>query len=111
MKATAAIALLALLLATAGCGDTEGAAIEFTDRDTRFDVAVGEQFEVVLESNPTTGFGWELSADLPVDVLALTDQRHVAPDTDLVGAGGYEVLTFDAIGDGSTFIQLWYAFS
>ena len=54
------------------------------------------------------GLSWELSEHLPPDVLQLTDQRYVTPDTDLVGAGGHEVLTFEAIGDGSTFIQLWY---
>lgn len=108
MKPAPAVALLALLLVCAGCGDTEGDTTGLTDRDARFVTEVGERFEVVLESNPTTGFGWELSARLPTDVLVLTDQRYVPPDTDLIGAGGYEVLTFDAIGNGSTFIQLWY---
>jgi len=108
MKATATVGLLALLLAAAACGDTQGDTAALTDRDTRFDVPIGERFEVILESNPTTGFGWELSADLPDEVLILADQRYVPPDTDLVGAGGHEVLTFEAIGDGSTFIQIWY---
>ena len=108
MKATASVALFALLLVSAACGDTEGDTTVFTDRNARFVVDIGDRFEVVLESNPTTGFGWELLADLPAEVLILADQRYVPPDTDLVGAGGSEVMTFDAIGDGSTFIQLWY---
>ena len=80
----------------------------FTDRDDRFTVDVGEEFQVVLESNVTTGYGWQLEAPLDGAVLELVGDRYEAPDTDLVGAAGRQVLGFRAVGDGSTFIQLWY---
>ena len=102
------IAVLVLGLAVAACGDDDSTAIDFTDPGTAYAVAVGDEFTITLESNATTGFGWALESAPPADVLELVDDVYVAPDTDLVGTPGHQELTFRAVGDGSTFIQLWY---
>lgn len=89
----------------AGCGaDTVG----FTDPGELFEVDPGDEFVVVLESNATTGFSWQLEVEPPSTVVRLVRDLYVEPDTALVGAGGRQEMTFEAIGDGSTFIQLWY---
>jgi inhibitor of cysteine peptidase len=80
----------------------------FTDRDARFEVGPGDRFTITLESNATTGYAWELAVELPEDVVRLVGDEYVAPDTDLVGAPGYQELTFVAVADGSTSVQLWY---
>ena len=95
--------VLALLLAACGGGD-----VTFTDTGERFDVDPGDEFTVVLESNITTGFSWALESELDESVVRLVEDVYVEADTDLVGAAGRQELTFEAVGDGSTFIQLWY---
>ena len=99
-------AVIGLLVVLVACGDD--GELGATDPETRFDVEAGDRFSVVLESNPTTGFAWSLAAPLPSDVVRLVDDRYHEPDTDLVGTGGHQELTFEASGDGSTYIQLWY---
>jgi predicted secreted protein len=96
--------LVPMLLLTA-CG---GGEVTFTDPGERFDVDTGDRFTVVVESNITTGFSWALEAELDERVVRLVRDVYVEPDTDLVGAAGRQELTFEAVGDGSTFIQLWY---
>ena len=98
---------MVFVLAASGCGTSEESSL-FTDRDERFKVDVGDDFQVVLESNPTTGYGWQLEVALDGGVLDLVGDRYEAPTTDLAGAAGYQVFDFRAVGDGSTFIQLWY---
>ena len=91
------------------CGDEDaGDGPVFTDPGTSFRAEVGDRFEVVLESDATTGFAWALSADLPANVVELVSDTYEAPDTDLAGAPGLQRMVFEATGDGSTFIQLWY---
>lgn len=87
------------------CGGDEGA---FTDPGARFEVGVGDRFTVVLESNATTGFAWQLERELPESVVKLVRDEYLEPESNLVGAAGRQELTFEAVGDGSTFIQLWY---
>lgn len=102
------IAMSVLGLTTTACGDDAQTKIDVTDPGTVYAVAVGDEFTITLESNATTGFGWTLEEQPPANVLELVDDIYVAPDADLVGAPGHQELTFRAVGDGSTFIQLWY---
>ena len=105
MRAVRLVVVALLGVMVVGCGADQPV---LTEPGTRFDVDPGDTFVVVLESNVTTGFGWELEVEPPEEVLRLVDDVYVESDTDLVGAAGRQELTFDAVGDGSTFIQLWY---
>lgn len=98
---------MVFVLAAAGCGTSEESSL-FTDRNERFVIDVGAEFQVRLESNATTGYGWQLEADLDNAVLELIGERYEDPVVDRVGAAGRQVFDFRAVGDGSTFIQLWY---
>lgn len=102
------IAVFVVCLGAAACGDDDSTTTEFTDPGTRFTLSVGEEFTVVLESNATTGYTWTLEQELDPAVLQLLDDVYVEPDSDLVGAAGHQELTFRAVGNGSTFVQLWY---
>ena len=112
------VAVALLLLATLGltaCGsDAEpaegGRTIDLTAEDSGSSVeaAVGDEIVITLESNVTTGFAWTLVTEPESEVLDLVDSEYVAPDTDLVGAGGEEVWTFVATGEGTTAIAMNY---
>jgi formylglycine-generating enzyme required for sulfatase activity len=69
--------------------------------------AVGEEFEINLESNPTTGYSWSLVEHLP-DWLELVGMTYVATDPGMVGGGGTEIWTFRATGAGSTTLTFEY---
>ena len=70
----------------------------------------GQTFRITLDSNPTTGYAWRLGAPLP-DVVRLVESRYFpGPDAaHLMGAGGREVWTFQAVQPGQGAIQLEYA--
>lgn len=102
-RASLVVCVVGFLLAA--CGAEEPV---LTDPGTSFEVQAGDQFTVVLESNASTGFSWELERPLDSGVVTKVENVYVEQDTDVVGAPGRQEITFEAVGDGSTFIQLWY---
>jgi inhibitor of cysteine peptidase len=71
-------------------------------------VAAGQNFNITLASNPTTGYHWELAAPLDEAVVKLVASEYKSPDTRMLGAGGQEIWTFRAVGRGQTVVQLKY---
>ena len=59
---------------------------------------VVDQLDVQLESNPTTGYSWELGP-LP-DGLELVSSEFEEPVGSLVGAAGTQRFVFDVVGPG-----------
>jgi inhibitor of cysteine peptidase len=104
-----ALAAIGLALAPACADDPEPEAIAFTEPGTVFEVDVGGEVTIVLESNATTGYAWELETPPLADVVRLVDDVYVEPeDSELVGAGGRQELTFEALGEGTAELSLWY---
>ena len=68
----------------------------------------GVLFEVRLESNSSTGYSWEISAASGPYAFELRTRFYEEPDTDLVGAPGTDIFTFEAIGDAEI-LRLEYA--
>ena len=72
----------------------------------------GDQLLAVLESNPSTGYGWGLTSDTAPDVLKNTANNYAASapaaSPAVVGAGGKEVWIFKALSKGKSAIQLDY---
>jgi inhibitor of cysteine peptidase len=102
---------LALVAALVGCGSDEDGGgerqvLDSADVGTEITVGVGEQFEIRLESNPTTGYAWQV-VEQP-DAIELVSSEFEAPDTSLVGAGGVEVFVFEGASAGSGALRLEY---
>ncbi|HZR98275.1 MAG TPA: protease inhibitor I42 family protein [Chloroflexota bacterium] len=75
---------------------------------TAIAATVGVPFSITLDSNPTTGYSWDLATPLDpnvVDLLQHTYQRAGAPRP---GAGGTEIWTFEPLCAGFTTIVLRY---
>jgi inhibitor of cysteine peptidase len=105
--------LAVAVLALAACGDDDdsGSAEQtFTEANSGEEVQVdpGDRFEVQLESNPTTGYSWVLDEESTGGVVSLEDDEFVEPDSDLVGAPGTQVFTFEAVESGTTTLRLEY---
>jgi inhibitor of cysteine peptidase len=102
------IALVAAAALLAACGDDGGTTIELGAEDSLSEVSldVGDQLDVSLEANPTTGYSWELGP-LP-EGLQLVSSEFEEPGGSLVGAPGTQVFTFDVVGAGSGILRFEY---
>jgi len=88
----------------AGCGSAVSANI---DPQKGISTSVGKEFVIALDSNPTTGYDWEVSYD--DSMLSLVEEEY-SPDKEpgLVGVGGTQYFTFKALKKGGTEITLTY---
>lgn len=75
-------------------------------------VTVGKQFTIQLVSNPTTGYGWQLAQPLDGRIVRFVSDHYQGPSSNavpvIVGQGGIEVWTFQALHSGNTTIALKY---
>ena len=79
----------------------------YTDAHETIEVEVDRQFVIALDSNPTTGYGWEESFDM--SLLELTESRYEPGEEakqGLVGAGGTDHFKFKALHEGETEITM-----
>jgi len=114
---TAAFCLIVVLLVSVG-GITSAAPpaatgpleIQVTERENGRAVDLnGEVLVLNLESNPSTGYGWQVRALNP-GILRKLDATEWLPDTPgKLGGPGTEVLRFAAVGRGQARLDLVYA--
>jgi inhibitor of cysteine peptidase len=72
-------------------------------------VAVGEEFKISLESNASTGYQWLMAKPLDEKLLKLLGSEYKRGRPGTPGGGGNEILSFKALAEGKTQIQLKYA--
>lgn len=77
----------------------------YADPNVTIEVQRGEKFQIALESNPTTGYGWEFETD--PNLISLINQTF-KPESDLIGAGGTETFKFSALNEGEAEIVFSY---
>jgi len=72
-------------------------------------VSAGNEFKVVLASNPSTGYHWEIVGDLDKSVVEFVSKDYKsASDPNAVGGGGVDTFVFKAVASGQTTITLGY---
>lgn len=89
---------------TPGLGGRE---ITEADNGKTVEVAKGNDLKVVLESNPTTGYSWQVK-EVNASILKQVGDPEFKPDSSAIGAGGKETLTFNAASAGQTTLKLEY---
>lgn len=77
-----------------------------TDSAQPIEVQAGETFNIIIDSNPTTGYHWELVGELDADVLQFVSHDYKADEPVLTGSGGADVWTFTAVSAGQVQITL-----
>jgi inhibitor of cysteine peptidase len=82
--------------------------LRFTDPAKPIEVAPGAEFVICLESNRTTGFGWDISEPIDEKVLSFVGSEYIAAETPLAGAGGRELWAFRAVGPGKAVVSFKY---
>jgi inhibitor of cysteine peptidase len=82
---------------------------KFSDPAVPVTVAAGKEFSLVLDSNRTTGYGWDVEGAVDGKIVKQVGSDYRQPSTKLVGAGGADILKFRAVGKGKTVVALRYA--
>jgi predicted secreted protein len=106
--------LVAIVSATCGPGSEVGTrepeTVELGEQDSESTVPLraGDQLLIRLDSNVTTGFAWAIVSEPATEVLELVGSEYVEPETGMLGAGGQELWTFVATGEGVSDLELSY---
>jgi inhibitor of cysteine peptidase len=92
-----------------GCG-TNGSSLTDADNGKQISMRPGEILTLTLESNPTTGYSWQV---MELDRAVLTQEgdpeyKQSSGAEGLVGAGGTETFRFKAVGSSETTLELGY---
>lgn len=103
---------VAVSLMLAACGgkanETPAPMIEISEPGKSIEVAAGNEFKIVIDANPSTGYHWELIGDLDGAVLEFVSNDYRASEPVMPGSGGKDVWTFKAIAAGEADITLGY---
>jgi inhibitor of cysteine peptidase len=99
------------LLLASGCAAGQGAAGEVrlggSDDGGQVTLRPDQVLAVGLESNPTTGYGWE-TAGLDTSILRQLGEADYQPQSNLLGGGGVQTFHFQAVRAGQTTLELIY---
>jgi inhibitor of cysteine peptidase len=107
MKNSSGLVLLGVFL-TACTAQVSGIALTASNNGMTIEASQNQAISIKLDSNVTTGFKWNLVTEPDANMLKFVSSEYVAPNTTLVGAGGYELWKFQATGKGTTALKLAY---
>ena len=82
--------------------------VQHSNTYSPINVSAGQNFKILLESNPTTGYKWQLARPLDRSMLKLVNSSYKAGGGNLVGSGGNELWTFKAKNPGKAKIYFEY---
>jgi predicted secreted protein len=102
------IASFALTACSKGSGTDSPALFEISDPAKILSATAGSEFKIVLESNPSTGYHWDLVDELDKSVVQFVSNEFKGGEADLDGSGGVETWTFRAVSAGEAKIPLGY---
>ena len=111
---TAMLTILAIFaiggtIAAAAADTNAILALNAADSGKQITANAGDSFTITLDSNPSTGFSWSISAITDESVIDDVSNEFKGADTGMVGAGGQEVWTFEAVDKGSSTIEMKYS--
>jgi inhibitor of cysteine peptidase len=124
MHRAAAVPLLILTLLAMACRPAQAQPAlqaqpatdcpDLDDSTAPITVRVGERFVVGLQSNPTTGYSWQVDDASLGGIVQQVGSEYVPAQPahpggpPVAGAGGKECLTFEGIAVGTTTLALSY---
>lgn len=82
--------------------------LQFSDPTQPIQINAGDEFQIVLNANPTTGYHWEFVEEVDQNIIQFVSRDYEADQPVTTGSGGTEVWTFKAIATGEARITLGY---
>ena len=106
------VGLLVSLIGSASCSQQSAElTVNESSNNKTVRITEGSSLKVVLNSNRTTGFTWELTQN-DNTILQKLNNTYENPKTDsgapLVGAGGSEIWNFKALKKGTNTLKMEY---
>ena len=91
----------AVLILLAACAPTP------TSPDQTISTSPGKTFQIIIDSNPTTGYHWEIVGQLDKNVVEFVSKEYQSTSQPgLAGGGGVDIWTFKAVAAGQAKITL-----
>lgn len=84
--------------------------INFVDENNNngtVELEVGDQLEITLPGNPTTGYEWTIGA-VDKAILLPQGEPEYKPESEALGAGGHYTLRLKAIAPGESWVRMVY---
>ena len=81
--------------------------LQYADSGNTVKTSVGEKINIALDANATTGYTWQV-VNYGKRVIKL-DESAYKTDSKLIGAGGEQVYSFSAVGQGMTELIIKYS--
>ncbi len=103
-----AILLFACSFANATEAPTAAPQLDISDPAKILEAAAGSEFKIIIDSNPTTGYHWEIVDELDANVVEFVSKDFKGSEPVIPGSGGVDVWTFKALNAGETLITLGY---
>jgi predicted secreted protein len=80
--------------------------LQVSDVGKIIEVTAGNEFKIIVESNPSTGYHWELVEALDTKVVDYVWRDYIANQPIMPGSGGRDAWKFKANAPGQTTITL-----
>ncbi len=81
---------------------------EPTDPTQLLTVKAGQNFDIVLPANASTGYRWQIVGTTDASLIQSVGQNFISEQPVLPGSGGVDVWTFSALSPGETELQFGY---
>ena len=75
---------------------------------SEFELKKGQSLVISLDANPTTGYTWEVVEPEDEQVLRQVGEIEFEPESDLIGAGGVQIIRFEVVNAGRAAVKLVY---
>ena len=87
------ILLVVATLALTACGSksTDMPQLEISDPGKSIEVTAGNEFKIVIESNPSTGYQWKMVGALDETIVQFVSNEFRASEPVALGSGGSDV--------------------
>lgn len=98
----------AVVMLVVGCSSGR---VEMTEADngSRQKIAVGQELRVTLESNPSTGYHWDIDGALPAQLEQIGSSEYTqGGGPGMTGAPGTEAWTFKGRTTGEAQLKMKY---
>ncbi len=82
--------------------------LQISDPAKILEASVGNEFKIIIDSNPSTGYHWEIIGEVDKSVVEFISNEYRADEPVMPGSGGVDVWVFKAIATGKTDITLGY---
>jgi len=108
MKKILFLFVLLTVLVSACKGEADDEIFEISDPAKQLEVQAGNEFKIIIESNPSTGYHWEFAEELDESVVKFVSREYRAQEPVMPGSGGVDVWVFEAVAAGQVDITLGY---